>query len=190
MFCSCLIPQWLSQNPDCACKALYCWVFTPSSLITSHCVPRSLCSSHSDLLPGPWPCWALSQLRLFACTVPSAWIALHLLTHYFGKVLGGAPLSYTAHQTVTTQSLWTPGKRNWACLVPHLSPGSSTPLLSRWMHSDSWSQPRLRVGTWSLAPATSWSKRWWTWGWARSPEGSDRKSLWPHPPFSGSRLHL
>lgn len=191
MFCSCLIPPGTFSTSWLCLQSPLLLGFFPRSLITKHSAPCTLCSSHSGLLPGPWSCWALTQLRLFACIVPSAWIALHLLTYYFfGKVLAGAPLSYTTHQTVTAQCLWTPGKRNWACLVPHLSPGSSMPLLNTRMHSGSWSQPRLRVGTWSLAPATPWCQRWWPWGWARSPEGSDPKSLWPHPPFSGSWLHL
>lgn len=58
-----------------------------SSSTINHSSPSTTCSSHSDP-SDPWPNQAFSLLKPFAWAVPSAWIALCLLTHHF---LGESP---------------------------------------------------------------------------------------------------
>lgn len=79
------------------------------SLITSHFASCTLCFRPSGLLPSPWLCPALSQIRLFAYAVPSAQTVHHQLTHHFlGKPSWVGPQAYTI-PALTMHSL--------ACLV-------------------------------------------------------------------------
>lgn len=60
MSCPCLKPLETSSKSWLSHMVSIIGLLLPHSLIISHFAPCTLCSRHSDLFPGPWPCHTLS----------------------------------------------------------------------------------------------------------------------------------